>query len=45
MSNDMASKKRRRHTPDQIIRKLAEGNKLRASGQKLDDVCRHLQDR
>jgi len=29
MSNDVASKKRRRHTPDQIIRKLAEGNKLR----------------
>ncbi len=29
----MASNKRRRHTPDQIIRKLAEGNKLLASGQ------------
>jgi len=29
----MTSKKRRRHTPDQIIRKLAEGNKLLASGQ------------
>ena len=27
----MTSKKRRRHTPDQIIRKLAEGNKLLAS--------------
>jgi len=26
----MTSKKRRRHTPDQIIRKLAEGNKLLA---------------
>jgi hypothetical protein len=24
--------KRRRHTPDQIIRKLAEGNKLLAGG-------------
>ena len=31
----MASKKRRRHTPDQIIRKLAEGNNLLASGQEL----------
>ena len=39
----MTSKKRRRHTPDQIIRKLAEGNKLLASGQELDVVCRHLE--
>ena len=36
------TKKRRRHTPDQIIRKLAEGNKLLAGGQQLDEVCRHL---
>ena len=34
---------RRRHTPDQIFRKLAEGNKLLAAGQELDVVCRHLQ--
>ncbi len=33
----------RRHTPDQIIRKLAEGNKLLAGGTGLDEVCRHLQ--
>ena len=39
----MAAKKRRRHTPDQIIRKLAEGNKLLAAGQELDAVCRHLE--
>jgi len=39
----MSSNKRRRHTPDQIIRKLAEGNKLLASGTELDEVCRHLQ--
>ena len=38
----MTSKKRRRHTPDQIIRKPAEGNKLLAGGQELDEVCRHL---
>jgi transposase-like protein len=43
ISNDMTSNKRRRHTPDQIIRKLAEGNKLLASGQELDEVCRHLE--
>lgn len=35
--------KRRRHTPEQIIRKLAEGNKLLAGGTELDEVCRHLQ--
>src|SRR6202021_1020805 len=34
---------RRRHTPDQIIRKLAEGNKLLAGGTELDVVCRHLE--
>jgi hypothetical protein len=39
----MTSNKRRRHTPDQIIRKLVEGNKLLASGQELDEVCRHLE--
>ena len=32
----MTSKKRRRHTPDQIIRKLAEGNKLLASLESND---------
>jgi hypothetical protein len=35
IDDDMASNKRRRHTPDQIIRELAEGNKLLASGQEL----------
>ena len=35
--------KRRRHTPEQIIRKLAEGNRLQATGQELDEVCRTLQ--
>ena len=34
---------RRRHTPDQIIRKLGEGNKLFAAGTELDAVCRHLE--
>lgn len=34
---------RRRHTPDQIIRKLAEGNKLLAGGTELDEVCRYLE--
>jgi putative transposase len=34
---------RRRHTPDRIIRKLAEGNKLLAGATGLDEVSRHLQ--
>ena len=37
------TKKRRRHTPEQIIRKLAEGNKLQAGGMDLEEVCRHLE--
>ena len=37
------SKNRWRHTPEQMIRKLAEGNRLLAGGQQLDEVCRHLE--
>ena len=40
---NIMTNKRRRHTPEQIIRKLTEGNKLLSSGQELDEVCRHLQ--
>ena len=39
----MSTSKRRRHTPDQIIRKLAEGNKQLGGGKELDEVCRHLE--
>jgi transposase-like protein len=35
--------KRRRHTPEQIIRKLAEGDKLLAEGKSIDEVARHLE--
>jgi putative transposase len=35
--------KRRRHTPEQIIRKLAEGEKLLAQGKDLDEVVRYLE--
>jgi putative transposase len=34
---------RRRHTPEQIIRKLAEGNRLLGTGQDIAAVCRHLE--
>lgn len=32
----------RRHTPEQIIRKLAEGHKLLAGGMTVEDVCRQF---
>jgi putative transposase len=35
--------KRRRHTPEQVIRKLAEGEKLLGEGKPLDEVVRHLE--
>jgi transposase-like protein len=35
--------KRRRHTPEQIIRKLAEGDKLLAEGRSIEEVARHLE--
>ena len=37
------TKKRRRHTPEQIIRKLDEGHRQLAVGKELDEVCRHLE--
>jgi hypothetical protein len=33
------TKKRRRHTPEQIIRKLEEGHRQLAAGKDLDEVC------
>ena len=35
--------KNRRHTPDQIVRKLAEGDKLLGEGKDIAEVARHLQ--
>jgi len=40
---DYTTVKRRRHTPEQVIRKLAEGDKLLGLGKDLDEVCRHLE--
>ena len=34
---------RRRHTPEQVIRKLREGERLLSSGQGLAAVCKHLE--
>ena len=35
--------KQRHHTPEQVIRKLADGDKLLNQGKDLPDVCRHLE--
>ena len=34
---------RRRHTPDQIVRKLREADRLLAEGAEVADVDRHLE--
>jgi putative transposase len=33
----------RRHSPEQIVRKLREADRLLAEGADLDAVCRHLE--
>jgi transposase len=38
-----APMKQRHHTPEQVIRKLAEGEKLLGEGKSLDEVTRHLE--
>ena len=35
--------KRNRHTPEQIVRKLREGDRLLNEGQDLTEVLRHLE--
>ena len=35
--------KQRRHTPEQVIRKLAEGEKLLGEGKSIEEVSRHLE--
>jgi putative transposase len=35
--------KRRRHTPEQIIRKLREADRLLAEGQDVPKVAKHLE--
>ncbi len=35
--------KQRRDTPEQVIRKLAEGEKLLAEGKTIEEVSRHLE--
>ena len=35
--------KRRRHTPEQVIRKLREADKMLAEGRELPEVCKALE--
>jgi hypothetical protein len=35
--------KQRRHTPEQVIRNLAEGEKLLNQGDDIAEVCRQLE--
>jgi hypothetical protein len=35
--------KGRRHTPEQVVRKLREADRLLAEGADVDGVCRHLE--
>ena len=39
---NLMTKKQRRHSPEQIIRKLAEGHKLMAGGMTVEEVCREF---
>jgi len=35
--------KRRQHTPEQVVRKVAEGQKLLAEGKSVDEVAKYLE--
>src|ERR1700728_2996920 len=35
--------KQRQHTPEQVIRKLAEGEELLAEGKTIEELSRHLE--
>jgi transposase-like protein len=39
----MTTMKRHRHTPEQAVRKLREGDRLLAEGKDLAEVLRHLE--
>jgi putative transposase len=39
----MTTMKRHRHTPEQAVRKLREGDRMLAEGKDLAEVLRHLE--
>jgi hypothetical protein len=40
---DSTTMKRHRHTPEQVVRKLGEGERLLNDGKDLAEVLRHLE--
>ena len=40
---DRTTMKRHRHTPEQIVRKLRDGDRLLNEGKELTEVLRHLE--
>ena len=43
MGEEVTQVKGKRHTPEQIVRKLREADRLQAEGADVDAVCRHLE--
>jgi transposase-like protein len=43
VGEEVTQLKGKRHTPEQIVRKLREADRLLAEGADLDAVCRHLE--
>src|SRR6266702_4001983 len=43
MGEEVTQVKGKRHSPEQIVRKLREADRLQAGGADVDAVCRHLE--
>src|SRR5664280_1696511 len=43
MGQEDSIMKKRRHTPEQIIRKLVEGDRMLNEGASVDEVAKHLE--
>jgi len=43
MGEEGRGMKRRRHTPEQVIRKLREADRMLAEGKTIGEVCRQLE--
>jgi DNA-binding transcriptional MerR regulator len=43
MGEEGRTMKRRRHTPEQVIRKLREADRLLAEGTEIPEVCKALE--
>jgi putative transposase len=43
MGEEDDNMKRRRHTPEQIVRKLQEADRMLGDGRPMVEVCKHLE--